>query len=259
MKAKSKVKSQKSKVILASFFSFIIVSILVVTTIAAVYAQTSTSSPTFTNPTTSLEDKEIQTLKEKIATKVAQLREKNSRAVSGTVQEIALQEGEIKIKTAREENFRVKVDTDLTKFYQISGNQKKEVKSNDVKKDSYVIVSGIIKDKYIDANFIYLDELFVVGSGKVTEVNKLDFFLKLISLDKDNYTLDVERFTKQQMLNIKTLELENISISKIKEGDTIHFVVKKTTSNVAGAGGEKEFNRFAAQKILIIPQEYFIK
>ena len=232
----------------------LLTSILLTSTSLTTFAQseTSTTSPSLIGPTNSVEDREIQNLKEKIATKVAQLREKNNKAVSGIVQEVNPKNGEIKVKTAREEDFKVKIDPDLTKFYQISGNQKKEIKSSDVKKDSYIIVSGIINDKNIEANFIYVDELFLVDSGKVTEVNKDDFFVKLITLDKDNYTLDVERFTKQRILNIKTLELENISTSKMKEGDTIHFVVKKTVSPV-------EPNRYAAQKILIVPQEYFIK
>jgi hypothetical protein len=46
--------------------------------------------------------------------------------------------------------------------------------------------------------------------------------------------------------------MEKSGFSKIKEGDTVHFVVKKT-------GEEKELNRYSAQKILVIPQEFFIK
>lgn len=53
------------------------------------------------------------------------------------------------------------------------------------------------------------------------------------------------------MVNIKTLDLERVGFSKVKEGDTVHFVVKKT--------GEEKNNSYSAIKILIIPQEYFIK
>lgn len=233
-----------------------LILVLGIISVFSVNAQIKTASPSqvISSPTKAVEDQEIQRLKEKIATKVAELREKNSKAVSGIVQELISPEKitRLKIKTWRDEDFEVKIDPDLTKFYQISGNQKKEVKSNSVKKDSFILVTGIIKDKSIEANFIYLDELFLVSSGKATEVNRQDFFLNVITTDKENYTLDVETFTKHQMLNIKTLAIENVGFSKIKEGDTIHFVVKKT-------GTEKELNRFAAQKILIIPQEYFIK
>ena len=214
-------------------------------------AQTLIPSPTLSDQSALQEDKEIQSLKEKIATKVAELREKNSKAISGIVQESLSTQGIIKIKTGKGEDFEVKIDPDLTKFYQILGNQKKEVKAASVKKDSYILVTGIIKEKIIDANVIYLDEMFIIGLGKVIEANTEDFFIRVITSDKENYTLDVETFTKQQLLNIKLLTIENVGFSKIKEGDSIQFVVKKITPN--------EVNRFPAQKILIIPQEYFIK
>ncbi len=244
-------KYRRSKII---FIKVIIIASALIIAPLTVYGQTKTStpSPSLVSPTNAKEDKEIQTLKEKIATKVAELREKNNKVVSGTVQEINLSKGLLKIKNWKDEDYDVNVDTDLTKYYQISGELKKEIRLTDFKKGSYIIVTGIIKENKIDANFIYIDELFLIGSGKVTEVNKEDFYISVITSDKENYTLDIETFTKQQMLNIKLLILENVGFSKIKEGDAIHFVVKKS-------GKEKELNRFAAQKILIIPQEYFIK
>jgi hypothetical protein len=54
------------------------------------------------------------------------------------------------------------------------------------------------------------------------------------------------------MLNSKTGEIEKTGFSKIKEADVIHFVVKKSSE-------EKEKNRYPTSKILIIPQEYFVK
>lgn len=241
---------------ISNIICLFLASAAVIGPLFTVYAQTevSTDSSTVVSPTKSQEDLEIQTLKEKIATKVAELRGKNNKAVSGTVQELITPEKmtKLKIKTWRDEDFGVKIDPDLTKFYQIAGVQKKEIKSNTIKKNSYIIVTGVIKEKEVEANFVYLDELFFVASGKVTEVNRPEFFIRVVTADKENYTLDVETFTKQQMLNIKTLSPESVSFSKIKEGDTIHFVLKKTSQPI-------ESNRFAAQKILIIPQEYFIK
>lgn len=239
------------------------ISIFTITLIAILFgrltskylnAQTLTSSPSptlkvTTNPS---EDKEIQELKDKIATKVAELRQKNSRAIGGVVQEPLSSKKIIIIKTDKDDIYQIKVDPDLTKFYRISGNQKKEVTSASVKKDTYIFTTGIVKEKFIEANIVYVDEKFILGMGRITEVNKDDYFIRAITLDKANFTLDIETFTRQQMLNIKTLKFENVGFSKIKEGDTIQFVVKKT-------GNERELNRFSAQKILIIPQEYFVK
>lgn len=243
-----KTKSDLVTMIYILFFYFVLGRL----TSYPINAQTNTASPTakIVSPTKTSEDKEIQALKEKIATKVAELRQKNSKAVSGTVQERS--DKKLKIKTYKDELYEINIDPDLTKFFQIVGSVKKEIKSIAIKKGSYIIVTGIINNKKIDANFIFLDELFRVVYGKVVEVNKQEFYIRTATSDKENYTLDVETFTKQQILNVKTLESERVGFSKIKEGDSIHFVIKIT-------GEEKEQNRFPAQKILIIPQEYFIK
>lgn len=210
------------------------------------YGQTTAATPTIS----SNEQKDIQSLKDKIATKVAELREKNNKAISGFIQSIS--NNTLKIKTSNNDQYNVKIDSQLTKFYQIVGSQKKEINFEQIKKGSYIIATGLINDKTIDANIIYIDELFELGSGKVTEVNRTEYFIRVMTLEKDNVTLDTETFTKQQMVNIKTLNLERVGFSKIKEGDTIHYAIQVT-------GQEKEPNRFAAQKIVIIPQEYFSK
>lgn len=224
------------KVILITFLLISIVSS------GVVFGQTNTATP-------SAEDKEIKALKEKIATKVAQLRQKDNKAVSGVITDIVA--NTIFIKTDDEKDFEIKLDDALTKYYQLIANQRKEIKQEDIKKGAYIIVTGVINEKSVNANSVYLDEHYLVKSGKISEVNKENFSLKVITSDKDTYTLDIETSTKQQIINIKTLEIERVGFSKIKEGDTIHFVVKKT--------GEEKDNQYSAQKILIIPQEYFLK
>lgn len=89
-------------------------------------------------------------------------------------------------------------------------------------------------------------------TGKITNVNSEDFTVDMIALDKTNYTLDVQTQTSQQMLNIKTLELEKIGFSKLKEGDSIHVVVLSNLEN-------PKTTRFDAERILIVPNEYFIQ
>jgi hypothetical protein len=212
--------------------------------------QTATPSPSIAADVQGVEDEDIKYLKEKIATKVAELREKNSRAVSGMV--TAVSNKVVKITTSAGKDFDIQIDDTLTKFYQISGILTKEATFQQIKKNSYIIVTGMIGDKTVDANVIYLDESYLVMTGKITEVNKDDYYVKVSTSEKATYTLDIETYTKEKILNIKTLVLEAVGFSKLKEGDTVHFVVKRT-------GTEKEPNRYPAQRIVIIPQEYFIK
>jgi len=195
-------------------------------------------------------DKDIQNLKNKLVDKVAEIQGKEQKAIAGTINKVS--SGNLSIKTSDDEGYDVKIDSDLTKIYKIAGMTTKELKSEDLIKDSFVIVTGPLIDKTVNANNIYLDEQYFVKSGKVTEINRNDYYLKVTTTDKDNLTLDIETFTKMQLVNIKTLEMEKSGFSKLKEGDTIQFVYKKT-------GDEKEVNRYAAQKFLIIPQEYFMK
>ncbi|MFA6017285.1 MAG: hypothetical protein WC744_04335 [Patescibacteria group bacterium] len=200
-----------------------------------------------TSPTVTV-DKDIQLLKDKIANKVSEIRKQNNKAISGFVQSI---DGSImKLDSSGEVN-QVKFDDTLTKAFRVLGTTKKEIKTSDIKKNDYAIASGVVADNVITANVVLIDENFLVDSGKITEINKDSYNIKVLTSDKNTYSLDIETSTKQHMINIKTLLEETIGFSKLKEGDTVHFVVKKT-------GSEKD-NNYSAVKILIIPQEYFIK
>lgn len=227
---------------------FAIILLLLQTVVFAQTKDSSTSAQQI-SPTQSVEEKDIQNLKEKIATKVAEFREKNNKAVSGFVTNIT--GSTLTIKDENDTEYEIKPDQALAKYYQIAGSQRNEIKFSDIKKGSFIIILGVANDKVINANTIYIDEMFLVKSGKITEVDSTNFVLKVLSSDKVTYTLNIETTTKQQMINVKTLEVERAGFSKTKEGDTIHFVVKKT--------GIEKNNTYTAIKILIIPQEYFMK
>ncbi len=219
---------------------------LVTWLLGSVVAQTPSISAS-SSPTVAV-DKDIQQLKDKIANKVSEIRKKNNKAFSGFV--LSQDGNQMKISNDGEEN-QVQFDDTLTKYFKILGTQKKEIKADDIKKNDYAIVSGVAVDNIITANVVLIDENFLVDSGKITEIDKNNYNIKVLTSDKNTYSLDFETYTKQFMVNIKTLDLEKVGFSKIKEGDTVHFVVKKT--------GDEKNNNYSAIKILIIPQEYFIK
>ncbi|MBI3620367.1 hypothetical protein HY214_04475 [Candidatus Roizmanbacteria bacterium] len=207
-------------------------------------------SPSPNQSSSSAEDKEIAKFKDKVATKVAELRQKNNRAVAGTV--VSAKTGVFKIKTPDTSEYEIKTDDSLTKYFQIAGTQKKEIKLDEIKTGAYIIVNGVINDRAITANAVFVDEFIYVNSGKITEVNKDDFTVKVITNDKDTVTLDIESSTRQQIINIKSLEIERVGFSKVKEGDTIHFVARHNPD-------QKDNNRYTVAKFIVIPQEYFIK
>ena len=222
-------------VIVALFFSG--------STIAKAQSKNATAS-------SNIAEDEIQNFKDKIASKVAELTKQEQKAVSGFV--IKTGNNQLSIITDDNQTMQVKIDDILTKIYQINGAQKKEIKLTDIVKNDYLIVNGPTSDTTVTANYIFVDEKYLVNVGKITEVDKENFSLKITTLDKETITLEIETATKQLILDIKTLELYRAGFSKIKEGDTVHFVVKQKQAN------NKE-TIYSAVKILIIPQEYFIK
>jgi hypothetical protein len=193
-------------------------------------------------------DKDIQQLKDKIANKVSEIRKENNKAISGFVLKI---DGNNMQLNNKEDVNQVKFDDTLTKVFKVLGTTKKEIKTSDISKDDYAIASGVVTDNVITANVVLIDENFLVDSGKITEINKDTYNIKVLTSDKNTYSLDIETSTKQYMIDIKTLSRDTIGFSKLKEGDMVHFVVKKT--------GKEKDNNYPAVKILVIPQEYFIK
>lgn len=235
----------KKSVFTISMFIFIALSF---TTVLA-QDEDATSPADIVTPsiTESISNENIQDFKDNLASKFAELN-KNKKAAAGFITEI--KDNKIKIKTNENSNLDIKIDPDLTKIYNIEQSGLKELKMTDLKNSAYIIVVGLPLENTINANYIYQDKPFVVKSGKIVEVSKSDYSLKVTTTDKDDYTLDVESSTKQQIMNIKTLEVGRVGFSKIKEGDTIHFSFALKESNA-------ENNRYSVTRFLIIPQEYF--
>src|SRR3989338_8472301 len=144
--------------------------------------------------------KDIQLLKDKIANKVSEIRKQNNKAISGFV--LNIDGNTMKLSNNGEVN-QVKFDNTLTKVFKVLGTTKKEIKTDDIAKNDYVIVSGVVADNVITANVVLIDENFLVDSGKITEVNKETYNIKILTSAKNTFSLDIETSSKQYMLNIK--------------------------------------------------------
>ncbi len=220
---------------------FLLLTLLIFCT--SVSAQSQVATP-------SSQNKDVQLLKDKLAAKVAELTKKEQQAVSGIVSDN--KNKRISITSEDGTLFEVRVDDVVTKIYNIAAGEKEEIELIEIKKGDYIIASGPISDKVVTANNIYKDEQFLLGSGNITEVNQVESNLKILSSEKETIILDVETSTKRFLADVKALTADVVTFAKIKEGDTVHFVARKT-------GKEREKNRYTVTKILIIPQEYFHK
>ncbi len=216
-----------------------------------VHAQTPSVTPVATDSAKqSVPEKEVQDLKDKIAKKVDELTKQKKTGISGIIQSIS--DKKIEIKAEDGTPYAVELDDVLTKYYLITGTKRTEGTLKSFSKGDFVIIVGPETNGDVVANAIYRDEQYLVGSGSVTEVNESDFYLKVVTTQKDNLTIDVETNTKRILVDSKTLDFETVGFSKIKEGDIVHYVLKKT-------GKEREVNRYPALRVVVIPQEYFMK
>lgn len=227
---------------------FILIVAIVLLFAGHIYAQETTSTKSQPSPTLK-DEREIKLLKEKIATKVAELQKNSRKVIAGEI--VKKETDALDLKTSSGEVYKLTFDEILTKVYSVESGVKKNHSFSDLKKGDFIISYGSIIENMITPTLIYFDQEYIVGSGRITEVNKDDFSLKVFTTDKNEYTLDIETFTKQQSYDIATLGFSPLGFSKLKEGDTIHFVGKRPS--------DKKSVRFPASRILMIPQESFVK
>jgi len=195
-------------------------------------------------------DETIKAFKERVA-KVAESGRSEQQALSGRV--VSQKDNKLTVLNNNNETYSVTVEKDLTMIYSLVNGVKKEKELGDIAKDDYIIVTGPAMDKIINANSIYIEEQYLLQSGKVTEINKEDFYLNILNTDKENNLIDIETYSKIFLINIKTLESERIGFSKLKVGDTVHVVYIKSVA------ADKKEKRYSATRILVIPQEYFLQ
>ena len=115
-----------------------------------------------------------------------------------------------------------------------------------------MFVTGPEIGETITANAVYKDTPYHVFSGKIVEVNEDEFTVRIAAIDKSTYMLDVETGTDVLLMGIDTLETTKIGFSKLKEGDAVHAVIE-----LDPAAPEK--TQYPAEKLLVIPNEYFIQ
>lgn len=223
-------------------FAFFLISLSIINQ-KKIYSQQSISTPS------AQEEKKIDELKEKIASKVAEIQNENNFGICGYIESI--KDNLMNINNDLGETYKIKTDDVITKYYQVVDNKREEMDAKEIQEGDFIIVTGITDGNQVEANNIYKDENFLIQSGQVIEINKDEYWIKINTLEKEAIILDIETYSKKFLLNIKDYQLENIGFSKIKEGDSIIFVIKKITN--------KKISRTSAIKMIIIPQEFFLK
>lgn len=227
--------------------TYILIVLFAVFVVRNVLGQTTAPSTTIAKSTpTPTTEKGIEVLKEKIASKVEELRKGNRKVVTGTI--TTIKGDSLEMQSSDKKTITVTIDDTLTKIYKIESGKKKEIEKESLKNKDYIVVAGPTVENTVTANTIYVDFPVTVGVGHITNIDKDTFTIDIVTTEKEESTLDIETTTKQQIMDTKTLEIKTVGFSKLKIGDTIHFSTQSTKPDTV-----------SLLRLLVIPQEFFLK
>lgn len=181
----------------------------------------------------------VDDLKERIATKVAELRQTQKRAIAGSVTETSV--STISIETPTKE---VKIElTDDILVYQMIRQRRTKLTIDDVDRGDFVVVFGDHDATLgiLEAKLIYIQATPPERiSGTVTDVDDGAFTFTVAAGGNRSVVVDFEKIS---LLNAWTKEsgITKAGFSKIAVGDSIH---------VLGSAVAKKENRLNATRIL---------
>lgn len=180
----------------------------------------------------------VDALKDKVASRVAQLNLVEKRGIIGIVEDTT--DTQITITDLNNKTRIIDVD-ELTKF---SSDEDNSFGISDIKKGAKISAIGLYnKESHrLLARFVNDINIPLFLNGVVSEINDEEFTLNLITEEGTNYTIDVERITKTFIYNDG--ELVSSGFSKIKKADN---------AIVIGFTDPKKENRLTGSKIITFP------
>lgn len=198
---------------------------------------TPTLSPT-TQPLNNLEQ-QISNLKDKIASRVAQLKLVDKRGIIGTVTDVT--QTQITLNDTKGNTRFVDVD-ELTKFS--SPSAKSTFGISDITKGSTLGILGLYnkESRRILARFVDVLILPVYFSGAVTDLDSKNFNLTILTADKTTYSVDIENVTKTSAYDGTTL---------MKSGFSKITVAERVT--VVGFPDKNDPKHIIATRVLLFP------
>lgn len=204
-----------------------------------------TATPTSTlsaTPTAVVSDKtkQLEDLKDRLATKVAELQQSQRMAIYGTVSSVTATTFTVDAKT---KNYKIELADDL-KIYQILKGKRTALTADDLSKNDIVTVFGLY-DSTLDllkAKIVFIQNTDPIQiSGTITAVSKSDYTITINTKEQKTYIIDFETTTKTAVFNGTTSEKGGFS--RFGVGDVIH---------VTGSAVPKKDARVSASRILDI-------
>lgn len=207
-------------------------------------AQTSSPAPTDASPsvTTFIDKlKQIELLKEKIATKVTQIRQNEKSGVGGTIK--SLGDTTITLTTlSKEQTVSYSEDTIFFKMTDAGKSDPLDVKqAKKLKIGDELAILGYFDTAHtsFSAKYIYMFASPQTVFGKIADKDTANYTIT-VTTPKGNMLVDIETYTKIWSYTKKG-GLARGGFSKLKQNDTVH---------VFATANPKEDNRFSANKII---------
>lgn len=194
----------------------------------AVAKPTATPTPT-PNPAANLEQ-QITNLKDKIASRVAQLKLVDKRGIIGTVTDVNATQ--ITLTDIKGNTRFVDVD-ELTKFS--SPSAKSTFGISDITKGTTLGVLGLYnkESRRILARFVDVIVTPVEFSGAVSDIDTKNYTVTVVTADKKTYSVDIENITKTYTYDGTTLSKSGFSkIDKAERITVIGFLDRNNASHI---------------------------
>ena len=197
-------------------------------------AQSTTKSVDLNTPTPekSLLNDQIQILKDKIATKVAEISKSNKQVLVGTVQ--TTDEAGFSI-LSKGTTVKALIDSDMTTYENIIDPSKKITLKN-IKKDAYVLLDGVMLGNEFSVKTVYLQLQYEIIAGTIKNIDSKQYLVDVITSDQETITIDIEKSTVQRKIDSQ-LSIVKAGFSDYAVGDRIQCVIPKRPAESIRASG----------------------
>jgi hypothetical protein len=191
------------------------------------------------NENTTKKINSVDQIKNKVASRVAELKLVEKRGIVGIVESV--DNNQIRINDLNGKTRIIDVD-ELTKF---SSSDSDNFDISYISKGTKISTIGLYnkESERLLARFVNEINIPIFLAGVISDKNNYEFTLELITEDGKNYNIDIENTTKSY--SISGEELENTGFSKMD-------LLKNAL--VFGFKDPKNENRISATKIIVFPQ-----
>lgn len=229
-----------NKTTLSLLYAVLLTSFVLLPSHRSVFAQTATPTATVKPTQSSTASAQLEELKARLATKVAELRTVVKRAMFGTVKTVSVSSATVETKT---KDIKIELTDDVTVSQIISG-KRTTLSLEDLEPQDEITVFGtydetldLLKAQYI---FIENTSAAVRLSGIIADVDTEEFAVTFNTKEGRSVVADIEKGTKTVIWSAESGIVKG-GFSKLAVGDTIH---------ITGTPVAKKENHYSAVRVL---------